>query len=96
MEREWSTQLGFLWNESGPLNYDRTIEKWPRTQTLPVIHEVNSAVFLAPVGVYRSENDRIGDNPVLFDSDSMSALDIDWEEDFDRAEALLKAGVAKI
>lgn len=87
---------GFLWNESGPLNYDRTIEKWPRTQTLPVIHEVNSAVFLAPVDIYRSANDRIGDSPILFDTDGISVLDIDWEEDFHYAEALLKAGVAKI
>ena len=24
----------FLWNAAGPINYDRNVEKWPRTQTL--------------------------------------------------------------
>lgn len=79
----------FLWTESGPLTYDRSAEKWPRTQTLPPVHEVNSAVFLAPVEIYDREQDRIGSKPKLHPLDRLTALDIDWEEDFVIAEQLL-------
>jgi CMP-N-acetylneuraminic acid synthetase len=83
----------FLWNEEGPLNYNRAIEKWPRTQTLETIHEVNSAAFLAPVEVYERLGDRIGERPRLFPFDRLTALDIDWEEDFVIAEQLLLNGL---
>ncbi|MCT7469058.1 glycosyltransferase family protein [Aliarcobacter cryaerophilus] len=57
---------GFLWNKEGPINYDRTKEKWPRTQTIEPLHEINSAVFLANAEIYRNLNDRIGNNPYLY------------------------------
>lgn len=79
----------FLWSETGPINYDRSVEKWPRTQTLAPVHEVNSAAFLAPREVYVSNGDRIGAHPRLHPLDRLAALDIDWEEDFVIAEQLL-------
>ena len=79
----------FLWTEAGPLNYDRYVEKWPRTQTLTAVHEVNSAVFLAPAKIYSSHGDRIGSIPKLFPLNRFSSIDIDWEEDFIIAEQLL-------
>lgn len=82
----------FLWTEAGPLTYDRSIEKWPRTQTLTPVHEINSAAFLAPVEVYDSQQDRIGARPLLHPLDKLTALDIDWEEDFLIAEQLLLLG----
>lgn len=83
----------FLWSDSGPINYDREIEKWPRTQTLHPVHEVNSAAFLAPVSIYAKHNDRIGENPMLFPLNRLVALDIDWEEDFIIAEQLMLRGL---
>lgn len=83
----------FLWTEAGPLTYDRTVEKWPRTQTLLPVHEINSAAFLAPVKVYADQDDRIGSNPKLHPLDRLTALDIDWEEDFVIAEQLLLKGL---
>ena len=80
---------GFLWNDKGPLNYDRKIEKWPRTQTLAPLHEVNSAVFLASANVYSRHLDRIGNRPYLYPLDRFIGHDIDWEEDFLMAEQLL-------
>src|SRR5690606_26268418 len=53
----------FLWQDGCPINYDRNKEKWPRTQTIKPVHEVNSAVFLASSEIYRVNNDRIGRNP---------------------------------
>lgn len=78
----------FLWNENGPINYDREVEKWPRTQTLPPIYEVNSAAFLAPIETYREQADRIGKRPLLFELNGVATLDIDWPDDFELAETI--------
>ncbi|WP_328190374.1 acylneuraminate cytidylyltransferase family protein [Marinobacter sp. OP 3.4] len=86
---------GFLWNDTGPINYDRNVEKWPRTQTLEPLYEINSAVFLAPLEVYRTRNDRIGAEPYKYVLDKIQGFDIDWEDDFLMAEAMLAAGVGK-
>ncbi|UZD66646.1 cytidylyltransferase domain-containing protein [Marinobacter sp. AN1] len=86
---------GFLWDKNGPVNYDRGIEKWPRTQTLEPLYEVNSAVFLAPSEVYRSSGDRIGERPFKYVLDKIQGFDIDWEDDFLIAEAMLAAGVGQ-
>jgi CMP-N-acetylneuraminic acid synthetase len=78
----------FLWNEEGPVNYDKTLQKWPNTQTLPVLYEINSAIFIAPVDLYRDPGDRIGSKPYLYELSGSQALDIDWMEDFLLAEKL--------
>jgi len=85
----------FLWQQGRPLNYDREVEKWPRTQTLLPVHEVNSGVFLAPSDVYRKHSDRIGSAPFLFEMDSITSHDIDWSADFEIAECLVERGLAK-
>lgn len=77
----------FLWNKERPLNYDREQEKWPRTQTIDPVYEVNSAAFIADISVYRKHNDRIGKNVSFYEMDEMLAHDIDWEYDFHFAEA---------
>lgn len=78
----------FLWNEDGPINYDRTVEKWPRTQTLRPLFEVNSAIFIAPIESYRRRSDRIGDRPLLYEISKDKTVDIDWPDDFEIAERL--------
>ena len=86
----------FIWNDSGPVNYDRNIEKWPRTQTLAPLYEVNSAVFLAPVEIYQRRKDRIGEQPYKYILDKVQGFDIDWEEDFLIADAMLSAGISRV
>lgn len=81
----------FLWNGEGPVNYDREQVKWPRTQTLAPLWEVNSTIFLAPIDVYRQFGDRIGKRPKLYEVEHKSAVDVDWPEDFDLAERLWAA-----
>lgn len=83
---------GFLWKDGRPLNYDRELEKWPRTQTLVPINEVNSAAFLSSVDNYANYKDRIGDSPFLYTLEKIEGFDIDWPEDFELAEALAKYG----
>jgi CMP-N-acetylneuraminic acid synthetase len=76
----------FLWNKNGAVNYDRDQEKWPRTQTLHPLYEVNSAIFMAPIETYLNHHDRIGSRVYLFELTVSQAMDIDWEEDFKLAE----------
>lgn len=87
---------GFLWDKNGPMNYDRTKEKWPRTQTLEPIHEVNSAIFLANFETYKMQDDRIGKTPFLYPLDKIKGFDIDWEEDFEIASAIVKLGITEL
>ncbi|HCN16703.1 MULTISPECIES: acylneuraminate cytidylyltransferase family protein [Psychrobacter] len=86
----------FLWQDGEPLNYDRNLEKWPRTQTLKPVNEVNSAVFLAPSKIYEKQKDRIGKNPYLYKLDKIISHDIDWPEDFIIAECLVEKGIASL
>ncbi|MGE6512609.1 cytidylyltransferase domain-containing protein [Vreelandella aquamarina] len=81
---------GFLWQDEKPMNYNRSIEKWPRTQTLKPVHEVNSGAFLAPSDLYRELDDRIGKRPYLYTMDKFTSFDIDWPEDFVIAECLVE------
>jgi CMP-N-acetylneuraminic acid synthetase len=87
---------GFLWQHGHPMNYDRHHEKWPRTQTLTPIHEVNSGVFLASNKVYRDLNDRIGEHPYLHVLDKLVSHDIDWFEDFVVAECMVEKGLVSL
>ncbi|NDV91700.1 acylneuraminate cytidylyltransferase family protein [Alteromonas sp. 345S023] len=84
---------GFLWQNEKPINYSRELEKWPRTQTLTPIDEVNSGVFLASSDIYRKLDDRIGDRPRLYTLDRLTAHDIDWPEDFILAECIVREGL---
>lgn len=84
---------GFLWQDEQPMNYDRAIEKWPRTQSLAPVHEVNSGAFLAPADLYRELDDRIGRRPYLYAMDKFTSFDIDWPEDFVIAECLVEKGL---
>ncbi|MNB93612.1 Cytidylyltransferase [compost metagenome] len=86
----------FLWDETGPINYNRDIEKWPRTQTLPAIHEVNSAVFLSHSKNFRDLNDRIGKSPLLYPLDKIKSFDIDWPDDFSIGECIASTGLVKL
>lgn len=78
----------FLWDETGPINYDRNVEKWPRTQTISPTFEVNSGVFISDIDAYKNLNDRIGKSPFLYELNEKEAFDIDWEMDFEIAEIL--------
>ena len=81
---------GFLWDSGKPINYDRSRFKWPQTQNLTPIFEVNSACFLANARIYRTQGDRIGQKPYLYITDKITGFDVDWQEDFALAHAILE------
>jgi N-acylneuraminate cytidylyltransferase len=79
----------FLWDKDhNDLINREGEEKWPRTQDLRVIYEINSAVFLASKNCYIQYSDRIGASPYLFELSAIQSYDVDWEDDFKIAEAL--------
>mgnify|MGYP001064750043 FL=1 len=80
----------FIWNDTAPINYDHNVEKWPRTQTLEPLWEVNSGAFITTKAIYRQRMDRIGVRPYLFQLHEELAFDIDWLPDFTMAEAIYK------
>ena len=90
------TLHGFLWNNDGPINYDRKLEKWPRTQTLAPVYEINSAAFVAPSAIYRDSEDRIGEKPFLYAMDNFLGMDIDWPEEFSLGEQLMQANLVAV
>ena len=80
----------FLWDKNGSFNYDRKIEKWPRTQTIKELYEINSGIFINSIENYIKFQDRIASNPYLMNTKGYSSFDIDWPEDFELAEMIYK------
>lgn len=86
----------FLWDGVKPINYDPNKEKWPRTQTIKPLHEVNSAAFLNHAENYKEVGDRIGKKPFLYPLDKVKSYEIDWQEDFMIAECIYNSGIMKV
>ena len=81
----------FLWSlEKNDIINRNSDKKWPRTQDLKKLFEVDSAIFIASKSVYKIENDRIGKNPFLFTQNGYKSFDVDWEDDFKLAELIYK------
>ena len=78
----------FFWDNEKPINYDKSQEKWPRTQTIAPIYEINSGAFIADINIYKNLEDRVGSKPFLYELSEKEAFDIDWEDDFKLAEIL--------
>lgn len=72
----------FLWDHKKSFNYDRKLEKWPRTQTLKELFEINSGMFINSIDNYKKFDDRIGEEPFLMNTKGYTSFDIDWPEDF--------------
>lgn len=90
-----TTLRTFLWMKDAPLNYDRNVEKWPRTQTLEPVYAVNSAAFIIDVALMASLRDRVGAKPWLHEMDERVSFDVDWEEQFHLAEKLYQIGAGR-
>lgn len=77
----WSSKKNHVVNRQ-----ENDPSKWPRTQDLEKIYEINSAIFMASKKIYEMEEDRIGKTPFLLNHDSIQSIDVDWAEDFKIAE----------
>lgn len=77
---------GFVWDANTPINYDKSELKWPFTQNINPIFEVDSGAFISSIENYNSMKDRIGLKPFFYLQSKEKSLDIDWPEDFIFAE----------
>ncbi|QYA26037.1 acylneuraminate cytidylyltransferase family protein [Gramella sp. MT6] len=77
----WSPKENDLVNREGDL-------RWPRTQDLTKLYEINSAIFITPRYIYENNFDRVGKKPFLYEMNKLNSMDIDWEDDFKIAEAV--------
>jgi N-acylneuraminate cytidylyltransferase len=81
----------FLWDpEKNDIINRINSEKWPRTQDLKELFEIDSGIFIASREVYLKYQDRIGSRPYLYENNKIKSFDIDWEEDFKLAEIIFK------
>jgi len=82
----------FVWDETLKDIVNRVNdEKWPRTQDLKVLFEIDSAAFINSKEIYLSDKNRIGQNPYLYELSGIKGFDIDWQDDFNLAEKLHNA-----
>jgi CMP-N-acetylneuraminic acid synthetase len=79
---------GFIWNRQGPLSYKRDELKWPMTQNIEPLYEIDSGAFISSIDNYKHHKDRIGSKPLLFIQKKIKSIDIDWPEDFIFAEKI--------
>lgn len=79
----------FLLDQTGKvINKSSTDLRWPRTQDLLPLYEINHVMFIASKDIYVDLKDRVGNHPFLMEMDKLHSLDVDWEEDFLIAEAV--------
>lgn len=78
-----------LWDERcRPINHDPQVLL--RTQDLPPLYEENSCLYIFERDGLLSRHNRLGVRPRMFEIDALEAWDIDDEEDFMMAEAILR------
>lgn len=78
----------FLWQNGKPLNYEES--KKPRSQDLPEIYAINSALNIIDKKTMIQQKAFVGKKPFLLPVDSLEGLDIDNEIDFEFAEFMYK------
>lgn len=81
----------FLWDDHGPFNYNNKSLKWPFTQELKKLYEINSGVFLANKKIYKKCNNRLGEKPKYFILDKLKSIDIDNIDEFNLVEKILNS-----
>lgn len=70
-----------LYDKDGkPINHDTN--KLLRTQDLPPVYEENSCIYIFDRNTLERRQNRIGDQPIMFEIPATEALDIDEELDF--------------
>jgi len=70
-----------------PLNFGKPDNYWPRTQDLDPLERITSGIFLGSSDILRTGN-RIGKSCISFPCEGLSAIDIDWPDQFSFASAL--------
>ncbi len=83
----------FMWKEGTPLNFDPN--HFPRTQDLPPIYCETCIAYVFRKETFMNYKRRVGVNPFIQVVGRIEAMDIDYPEDFDIANAIYKEVICK-
>lgn len=83
----------FLWEDGRPINFDPS--HFPRTQDLPLIYGETSIAYVFTKESFIKHNRRLGVHPFIKEVDKIEAIDIDYPEDFEIANAIYKEVIKK-
>jgi CMP-N-acetylneuraminic acid synthetase len=78
----------FMWEDGKPINFDP--DHFPRTQDLPLIYGETSIAYVFTKESFLKHNRRLGSKPYVKEVSKIEAIDIDYPEDFDIANAIYK------
>ena len=78
----------FMWEDGKPINFDP--DHFPRTQDLPLIYGETSIAYVFTKDSFLKNNRRLGLHPYIKEVGKIEAMDIDYPEDFDIANAVYK------
>lgn len=73
-----------------PLNHDPGV--LTRTQEIEPLYEDNSTMYIFSRESFAATGSRIGEKPCMFEVSKVEAIDIDTEEDWKIAEAVMRCG----
>lgn len=76
----------FLWQDGRPLNFEPNSVK--RTQDLPKIYKESVGCYVFTKELFLSSGRRVGIQPYICEVDAFEAVDIDYAEDFEIANAI--------
>ena len=82
----------FIWDDSQRviINNKNKANKWPNTQDLEPLYEINHAFYINSRKNYINMKDRIGLKPSIYICDGIKSIDIDWPNDFKMAQELIQ------
>ncbi|MFG6329088.1 MAG: acylneuraminate cytidylyltransferase family protein [Lachnospiraceae bacterium] len=83
----------FMWSDGKPVNFNP--DYFPRTQDLPDIYGETSIAYVFTKESFLKNNRRLGKKPYIKEVGKIEAIDIDYPEDFEIANAVYKEVVCK-
>lgn len=83
----------FMWENRKPINFDP--DRFPRTQDLPPIFGETSIAYVFTKESFLKHNRRLGSKPYIKEVSKIEAIDIDYPEDFEIANAIYKEVIKK-
>lgn len=83
----------FMWENGKPINFDP--DHFPRTQDLPQIFAETSIAYVFRKETFQRFNRRLGERPYIKEVGRIEAMDIDYPEDFEIANAIYKEIIKK-
>lgn len=83
----------FMWENGKPINFDP--DHFPRTQDLPQIYGETSIAYVFTKESFLKHNRRLGSKPYIKEVGRIEAMDIDYPEDFEMANAIYKEIIKK-